>query len=114
MDQIVFFHQGDVPFVYVGTLPEGGKEIAPDAQGRHVLALGEVTGHAHAVLDVAVKRYEVAGETYLVGEKSFEIRHINIGDNSPSGDHGTLYMRPGIIWVPVQVSDHQEPRQVLD
>jgi hypothetical protein len=45
------FRQGDVLLVPIpdGALPEAVVPVARDARGSLVLALGEATGHAHAV-----------------------------------------------------------------
>jgi hypothetical protein len=45
------FRQGDILLVPVpgGRLPEHARPLPRDAEGRLVLALGEATGHAHAV-----------------------------------------------------------------
>jgi hypothetical protein len=45
------FRQGDVLLVPVPAteLPEGAQPLPRDQRGRVVLALGEATGHAHAV-----------------------------------------------------------------
>jgi hypothetical protein len=45
------FRQGDVLLVPIdaGMLPDAVVPLARDAHGRLVLALGEVSGHAHAV-----------------------------------------------------------------
>ena len=45
-----YYRQGDVCLVPVAEVPKGAKIVARD-RGRIVLAYGEVTGHAHAVLD---------------------------------------------------------------
>ncbi|MFC5664894.1 hypothetical protein ACFP3U_18130 [Kitasatospora misakiensis] len=57
------FRQGDVLLVPVGeaVLPARVGSLAPqprDARGRLVLALGEVTGHAHAVVGPGELRRE--------------------------------------------------------
>jgi hypothetical protein len=46
------FRQGDVLLVPVSTneLPRSVRPLPRDARGRLVLALGEATGHAHAVI----------------------------------------------------------------
>jgi hypothetical protein len=46
------FRQGDVLLVPVSTseLPRSARPLPRDARGRLVLALGEATGHAHAVI----------------------------------------------------------------
>jgi hypothetical protein len=45
------FRQGDILLVPVPAerLPEHARPLPRDAKGRLVLALGEATGHAHAV-----------------------------------------------------------------
>lgn len=47
--------QGDVLLTPVAALPAGCTEV-PHDKGRIVLAYGEVTGHAHAIADHAVKQ----------------------------------------------------------
>lgn len=44
------YRQGDVLVVAVPGIPEGARPLPRD-QGRIVLALGEATGHAHAIAD---------------------------------------------------------------
>lgn len=43
--------QGDVLLIPIGKVPAGLKPVDRDKRGRIVLAEGEVTGHAHVVLD---------------------------------------------------------------
>lgn len=42
------YRQGDVLLIAVAAIAAGAKDVTP-AQGRIVLAEGEVTGHAHAI-----------------------------------------------------------------
>jgi hypothetical protein len=44
------YRQGDILIIPISKLPEGLETVEKD-NGRHILAYGEVTGHAHAVED---------------------------------------------------------------
>lgn len=55
--------QGDVLLVPVESAPLGAKEVA---RGECILARGEVTGHAHRVVDEAAAIVEAAERRYLV------------------------------------------------
>ena len=46
--------QGDVMVYAIDAIPEGLEPVARD-NGRVILAYGEVTGHAHAILDADVE-----------------------------------------------------------
>lgn len=49
-DQPVLYRQGDVLLRAVDTIPANVTTVAKRDAGRIVLAYGEVTGHAHAIL----------------------------------------------------------------
>lgn len=58
------YRQGDVLLIRVDAPPAGARKR--DRRGeRIVLALGEATGHAHAVEDLHVEAYERDGQLYL-------------------------------------------------
>ena len=50
MSEKLVYQQGDVLFFRIAALP--AKRQTVQAQGHHVLALGETTGHAHAIRDL--------------------------------------------------------------
>lgn len=78
--------QGDILFVQLEDAPEG-VDIPRDAQGRAVIALGEVTGHAHAVLDIDVKWIETpASERVLISAAPFQVVHE---------EHAPILLPPG-------------------
>jgi hypothetical protein len=58
------YRQGDVLVISVGTIPEGTKQLPRD-RGTVVLAYGEVTGHAHAIVDEGATLYGDDDSTYL-------------------------------------------------
>lgn len=60
--------QGDILFEIVDRLPDGAKsteKILDKALGRHLVALGEVTGHHHSVLATDFDIYEKDGTLYM-------------------------------------------------
>jgi hypothetical protein len=62
------FRQGDVLLIQVPSVPKKGegKEVPRDPQGRIVLALGEATGHAHALrADADAVLMSFGAERYL-------------------------------------------------
>ena len=52
------YRQGDILIIPTDKIPTHLRKVARDSQHRVVLALGEVTGHAHAILDRAADLYE--------------------------------------------------------
>jgi len=57
--------QGDVLFLRIKSLPEGIKEVKP-RNGKYILAEGEATGHAHAIVaNTDVQLYERDNVLYL-------------------------------------------------
>lgn len=111
--------QGDVLFVSVSEVPAGATPIARDAQGRHILATGETSGHAHTVGNKDVQFVEKDGNRYLVARELFEVGHVNIGDNSLTGEHDTVIIepKPNVAgWLVAYQYEHQrgQLRRVLD
>lgn len=100
--------QGDVTLMKVNAPEiEGFAAMAPDDQGRVVLAYGEVTGHAHAFYDRGVRMFRDDGlARMLIIDKTSELRHE---------EHGTVAVPPGTYKVlrPVEYSP-QALRQVVD
>lgn len=103
--------QGDVQLQPVPALPAGCIEVPPDG-GRIVLALGEVTGHAHAIYDHAASKARLwrsgDGERYLEVTRPATLRHE---------EHAAHALAPGIYWLPRQVeytTDWTAVRPVAD
>lgn len=102
--------QGDVFLDPVApkSLPKGLRPVARDSRGRLVLAEGEVTGHAHAILDADAVLYEAAGvvERYLEVKSPVTLRHE---------EHGAITLVPGwYVQRPQWEYDEAEERRVLD
>lgn len=69
------YRQGDVFITRVQKIPADAKAAARDS-GRIVLAYGEATGHAHAVLDEDVRLLATGDRRFLeVGDKGATVKH---------------------------------------
>jgi hypothetical protein len=110
MKKTITIRQGDVALIQVAALPQDCKPV-PLENGRIVLAYGEVTGHAHAIVDhgqdekrateiaedaIARARLWVApnGERYLEVVAPVTLRHE---------EHTEHTVPPGIYKQPTQV-----------
>lgn len=84
------FQQGDVLLKKVSAVPVGAKKRAT-VGGRYVVAEGETTGHAHAlVASEAVEMYERDGVLYLNVKEPTSLVHE---------EHDTQTVEPGIYEV---------------
>ena len=109
--------QGDVPILRVAAISDGAKATA-----RRIVALGETTGHHHALVGEC-QVYEVtrslAGQLFPGLEVVVtEGQPVHIEHNS-DGDHAAIEMTPGIYFIPApgyqQVEyDGADERRVLD
>ena len=87
--------QGDVIYVPIERIPDVALEIVErDARGRIVLAEGETTGHAHAILDPAATLFrqadldEMADRYLRVEAEAVSLVHEEHGDHQlPRGDY---------------------------
>jgi hypothetical protein len=112
MQQPKIIRQGDVLLSRVEALPAGATDITP-AEGRVVLAYGEVTGHAHAVYDrviegkPTVKMWSAGAERFLQVMVAVPLKHE---------EHSHPTLPPGIYKLPQQVDMTADklPRRVAD
>jgi hypothetical protein len=99
--------QGDV-LIFEATIPTKTAAVARD-QGRIILAYGEVTGHAHAILDREVELLSVADQVdrwLRVGGEGATIMHE---------EHGAIALPPGDFRVRIQREySPEEIRRVAD
>jgi len=103
--------QGDVLLTPVHRLPSGAVDITP-ADGRVVLAHGEVTGHAHAIYErgtpeaPTVRLWSAGFERFLQVLVSVPLKHE---------EHRHPTLPPGIYQLPAQVEyAPAELRRVAD
>lgn len=86
------FRQGDVLLIPVPAVPDTATKFAPG--GDVILALGEVTGHAHRIRTEGVSMWH-AGEQ----------RYITVPDSGASlthEEHGKIDLAPGNYQVRIQ------------
>jgi len=102
------FRQGDVLLVPVKELPENARPV-PDWDG--TVALGEVTGHRHRLIDAPE-----AEATLLTTEEGERFLRLVHGAPLRHEEHGTIDLPPGLYRLPPQHEwgDADEPLAVLD
>lgn len=88
------FRQGDVFLERVDALPKQEMTLVT-AEGRVILAYGEVTGHCHAIYPTAegklpAKLWDAGAERFLQVLESTTIRHE---------EHGAIPLEPGVYRV---------------
>lgn len=80
--------QGDVMLIFSGkSLPKGANLITKPEDTRVVLALGEVTGHAHQLSTKYASAYESEGKTFVQAKKGATLNHE---------EHGTIPVVEGV------------------
>lgn len=105
------FRQGDIFLEMVDVIPEGLEEVPRDPSRGIVLALGESTGHAHAIPDTGATLFrskEAANaDVFLRVVEPVALLHE---------EHSTIPLSPGLYRVRRQRewTDQDEPIQVAD
>lgn len=106
--QVQQYAQGDLLFTRVAKMP-AGTPTSVAAGARHILALGEATGHHHSF--IAPKRTMVLDEgnvTYLTLDELTEVTHQ---------EHGAVALEPGTWQVTRQreaTDDDEQWANVID
>lgn len=85
------YRQGDVLIVATDHIPAGAKPLPRDPHGRVVLAYGEVTGHAHALLDHHVTLHALTDRD--VDDRFLEI--VGADARLVHEEHGSITLPPG-------------------
>jgi len=70
----MLYQQGDVLIETVDAIPQGMVETEK-VNGRHILAEGEATGHAHACVDDNVTLYGEFGNLFVEAKEDFVVSH---------------------------------------
>ena len=102
----MLYQQGDVLLISVDEIPEKAKKVAKQ-KGRYILAEGEATGHAHAVID-KIGLFNVEDNLFLNATKEFTVTHE---------EHKNITVPPGKYKIHiVKEYDHfeEEARKVRD
>lgn len=97
--------QGDV-YLIPASIPEGTTEVPRD-RGRVILAYGEVTGHAHAI---------VSEDAILSAADNARFLRIVGGATLTHEEHGAIAIAPGEYRVVIgrEWTDQMAARQVVD
>ena len=107
--KMMLVQQGDVLFQAVKDSSIRGANQQPRTQ-RIVVAEGEATGHAHAIVDVdeSVDVYRIGDVTFLYVRETVEVIHE---------EHETVTLQPA-VWRVSQVREYdhfaEESRRVMD
>lgn len=105
------FRQGDVILKRIDDIPPDVKEYKRDERNRALLALGEVTGHAHAISSDKAKVFGYSPEN-LGLEKYLEVTEEAALTHE---EHATINIAPGKYHVIIQrVYSPEEIRNVVD
>ena len=113
--------QGDLTFKPIASIPAGAVK-AKAKNGQYVRALGEATGHLHALLDrpdVEVFTAKDAEDTATAMDVYLRLKSRATIDHTKGGtathDHDTLTLEPGVYKLNRQNEYHlQELRRVAD
>jgi hypothetical protein len=87
----VMYRQGDVLLAPVPALPENA--VSVPRKGRIILAEGEVTGHAHAIIDPDAREFRVGEERFLLVRSAAQLIHE---------EHAPITVAPGAYRVVIQ------------
>lgn len=95
MKRRMLFRQGDVLIERVDSMPKPGTEIDRESDGATVLALGETTGHRHAIHNENVCFLSVEGTTdrFLMIPEFAKLVHE---------EHGEILLPAGTFRVRIQ------------
>lgn len=109
--------QGDTLLRKIKALPKGAEELTRDKHGRHVLAHGERTGHAHAFRDAGVcafSKLEDREIEYLIvaGGSGATLRHELV--SGQKAEHNSITYPDGIFEAAGQYEHAPEPLRVTD
>jgi len=74
MEASQHFRQGDVLIASIAELPRDARPVSRE-EGRIILAHGEVTGHAHAIVEPDVELYEKDGDYFIRVSRTAVVRH---------------------------------------
>ena len=101
------YRQGDVLLIPVNAVPDGVKKVRRTKRGL-VLAEGEATGHAHAILDRGASLYELVSSSD-VEEMRRRFLHVECeGIALVHDEHATIHVPSRVYEVLQQVE--YEPR----
>lgn len=104
------YRQGDIGIILVDDIDTSTlKEIQKDAGGRIVLAYGEATGHAHAIIEPSAQLFETEVDLF----DGCEMRLLRCGVDSPlvHEEHGCINIPAGTYYV-IQQREYRPERNI--
>ena len=108
--------QGDVLLIEVPTIPDTAKPVK--LAGEATLALGETSGHRHAIVgrEIAMFRDDgTGGATYVRAEKPMSLDHLH--GTTPTGEHASIPVPASVallVEIQSQWTDADEPIRSAD
>ncbi len=91
------YRHGDVGLFGIAQLPANAKRV--EVKGDIVLALGEVTGHAHRIKSKRVSLWEADGQRYVTVEEALPGEAPAALDHE---EHGHIPLAPGTYRAMIQ------------
>jgi hypothetical protein len=102
---MALYRQGDVLLVQVATIPETAQQVERD-NGRVILAYGEVTGHAHAILEPSVTKLADGIAEFLNAPMGAIIQHEEHSTIAiEAGNYRIIHQREYTPVAPRRVAD---------
>lgn len=90
---MIIYRQGDILIKGTDSIPSEAQTVARENR-LIILALGETTGHAHAIAAPGVKMLESNGMRYLDASTGFNLRHEEHGTITiPAGKYAVVRQR---------------------
>lgn len=89
------YRQGDILIIPISKLPEGLETVEKD-NGRHILAYGEVTGHAHAVEDSSKTEMFIDLKSSDIDEMRDRFLKVTEETAVVHEEHGQIPLGPGL------------------
>jgi len=104
--------QGDIFIEKIDALPDGLEEVPRDSERDVVLALGESTGHAHAIRDAGAILFFAKDKAANEDRFLRVLRPVALTHE----EHSKIALEPGLYRVRRQRewTDQDEPRVVAD
>jgi hypothetical protein len=93
----IFARQGDV-YLFETVIPVEAVKVEPNESERHVLAYGEITGHAHAIYDlkkVEIYMLEQGGVTKQYIKAIKDVKLLHGAWKGKGGDHAIVTIPKG-------------------
>ena len=89
------YGHGDIIVKEIDKIPEGSSKKKPTKEGYHVLAYGEITGHAHCLHSDKTELLENNNIVYLRCLNDTELKHPKLDGSQARDAHKTIVLPKG-------------------